>query len=184
MALAVGIGLEGSLEVHLRRCRTIVAAFAAAVFLPGPCMSQNQTDRQLVFSEQCLTEPSSECLSEMVIPAAKALDSPSTHLQGIAEALLLKGERDYAEQVLKAAIDLGFEGFATETGFGANSDSWTVSRISRLLNLLDENGLDDLILELVELLEDFLEQGHWQGETSFSSCVPGKIFLQKKVPRA
>ena len=27
-------------------------------------------------------------------------------------------------------------------------------------------------------------EGHWQGETSFSSCIPGKIFLQKKVPRA
>ncbi len=27
-------------------------------------------------------------------------------------------------------------------------------------------------------------EGHWQGETSFSSCVPGKIFLKKKVPRA
>jgi len=158
MALEVGIGLEGSLAVHLRRCRTVVAAFAAAVLLPEPGMSQSQTDRQLIFSEQCLTEPSSECLAQLVIPAATALDSPSTHLQGIAEALLLKGERDYAEQVLKAAIDLGFDGFSTETGFGANSDLWTVSRISRLLRLLDENGFDDLVLGVVELLERFLER--------------------------
>ncbi len=27
-------------------------------------------------------------------------------------------------------------------------------------------------------------EGHWQGETSFSSCVPGRIYLQKKIPRA
>lgn len=27
-------------------------------------------------------------------------------------------------------------------------------------------------------------EGHWQGETSFSDCVPGKIFLKKKIPRA
>ncbi len=27
-------------------------------------------------------------------------------------------------------------------------------------------------------------EGYWQGETSFSSCIPGKIFLQKTVPRA
>lgn len=27
-------------------------------------------------------------------------------------------------------------------------------------------------------------EGYWQGETSFSNCVPGKIYLQKKVPRA
>ena len=27
-------------------------------------------------------------------------------------------------------------------------------------------------------------EGHWQGETSFSTCVPGKIFLEKKIPRA
>ena len=29
-----------------------------------------------------------------------------------------------------------------------------------------------------------LLEGHWQGETSFSKCIPGKIFLQKIVPRA
>jgi len=27
-------------------------------------------------------------------------------------------------------------------------------------------------------------EGHWQGETSFSDCIPGRIYLKKKVPRA
>ena len=27
-------------------------------------------------------------------------------------------------------------------------------------------------------------EGFWQGNTSFSECVPGKIFLEKKIPRA
>ena len=27
-------------------------------------------------------------------------------------------------------------------------------------------------------------EGLWQGTTSFSSCIPGKIFLKKMVPRA
>ncbi len=27
-------------------------------------------------------------------------------------------------------------------------------------------------------------EGFWQGETSFSTCIPGKIFLKKQVPRA
>lgn len=27
-------------------------------------------------------------------------------------------------------------------------------------------------------------EGDWQGKTSFSSCIPGKIFLRKIVPRA
>lgn len=27
-------------------------------------------------------------------------------------------------------------------------------------------------------------EGYWQGKTSFSDCVPGKIFLKKKIPRA
>ncbi len=27
-------------------------------------------------------------------------------------------------------------------------------------------------------------EGHWQGVTSFSSCIPGKIFLKKSIPRA
>ena len=30
----------------------------------------------------------------------------------------------------------------------------------------------------------FYLEGHWQGETSFSKCVPGRIFLEKKEPRA
>ena len=27
-------------------------------------------------------------------------------------------------------------------------------------------------------------EGFWQGSTSFSQCIPGKIFLKKTVPRA
>ncbi len=27
-------------------------------------------------------------------------------------------------------------------------------------------------------------EGHWQGLTSFSSCIPGKVFLKRVVPRA
>ena len=27
-------------------------------------------------------------------------------------------------------------------------------------------------------------EGSWQGKTSFSTCVPGRIYLQKKIPRA
>lgn len=27
-------------------------------------------------------------------------------------------------------------------------------------------------------------EGHWQGITSFSSCIPGKIYLKKSIPRA
>jgi hypothetical protein len=27
-------------------------------------------------------------------------------------------------------------------------------------------------------------EGDWQGKTSFSTCIPGKIFLRKIVPRA
>ncbi len=92
----------------------------------------------------------------MVIPAAKVEDSPGTHLQGIAEILLTMGHRDFAAQLLEAAISTGFDGFGTESGFGANSDLWNLSRISRLLTLLDENGFRDLQLEVVDLLEEFL----------------------------
>lgn len=27
-------------------------------------------------------------------------------------------------------------------------------------------------------------EGFWQGKTSFSTCIPGKVFLKKQVPRA
>lgn len=27
-------------------------------------------------------------------------------------------------------------------------------------------------------------EGHWQGDTSFSSCIPGRIKLKRAVPRA
>ena len=27
-------------------------------------------------------------------------------------------------------------------------------------------------------------EGHWKGQTSFSTCAPGRVYLQKKVPRA
>lgn len=27
-------------------------------------------------------------------------------------------------------------------------------------------------------------EGFWQGKTSFSTCIPGKVFLKKQIPRA
>ena len=27
-------------------------------------------------------------------------------------------------------------------------------------------------------------EGNWQGDTSFGTCIPGKIFLKKTIPRA
>ena len=39
-------------------------------------------------------------------------------------------------------------------------------------------------LKLEQKENIFHLEGHWQGETSFSTCVPGRIYLQKKIPRA
>ena len=30
----------------------------------------------------------------------------------------------------------------------------------------------------------WLLEGFWQGNTTFSDCIPGKVYLEKKVPRA
>ncbi|MCB0704710.1 MAG: hypothetical protein KDC34_05345 [Saprospiraceae bacterium] len=32
--------------------------------------------------------------------------------------------------------------------------------------------------------EEFILEGYWQGKTSFSECIPGKILLRRGVPRA
>ncbi|MEO1628416.1 MAG: hypothetical protein AAFV25_24935, partial [Bacteroidota bacterium] len=32
--------------------------------------------------------------------------------------------------------------------------------------------------------DDWVIEGYWQGDTNFSACVPGRIFLRKTSPRA
>ena len=39
-------------------------------------------------------------------------------------------------------------------------------------------------LKLIQRDSNVHLEGHWQGKTSFSTCVPGRVYLQKKVPRA
>jgi tetratricopeptide (TPR) repeat protein len=133
-----------------------IAVLATGAMLSAQVLAQGPADPPTSSEEQCLSAPDRDCLAGKVIPAAMAQDSPGIRLQEIAEALLSRGERDYAEQVLWAALGIGFDGFGTTTGLGANSDLWTVSRISRFLQLLDENDFVDLQLGTIDLLEDFL----------------------------
>lgn len=46
---------------------------------------------------------------------------------------------------------------------------WCIKRGQLLLNT------DDEVWKL---------EGFWQGDTEYSSCIPGKVFLKKSVPRA
>lgn len=32
--------------------------------------------------------------------------------------------------------------------------------------------------------EEWILEGYWQGTTSFSDCIPGKVYLTKEIPRA
>jgi len=140
--------------------RAIIATFLLAVFAwtPTQGVSEEPTNIHPVSKQECLSSPSSECLIALAIKVAKSQDSPGTLLQEVSETLLQQGQRERARLVLGDAIGLGFDAFSTETGFGANSDLWAVSRLSRLLELLEENGFRDLQLRVVSLLEDFLER--------------------------
>lgn len=61
-------------------------------------------------------------------------------------------------------------------------------RDEKILDHEELNGMEWCMKKYQLMLKkegDVLKmEGHWQGETSFSSCVPGKIYLQKTVPRA
>lgn len=145
---------------HFGRFRAIVAAiaFLASAWVPTIVLSEETVGNYPVWEEECLEFPSSECLLTLAIKVAKSEDSPGTLLKEVSEALLQQGERERAELVLDDAIGLGFDAFRTETGFGANSDLWTVSRLSRLLTFLNEKDFRDLQLEVVALLEEFVER--------------------------
>ena len=58
----------------------------------------------------------------------------------------------------------------------------------KILDHLELHGMEWCIKTYQLLLKqngDVLRlEGHWQGKTSFSTCVPGRIFLKKTVPRA
>jgi tetratricopeptide (TPR) repeat protein len=145
-------------RTHFCRFRAVAAtiAFVVSAWVPTIGLSEETINNYPVSEENCLAFPSSECLLALAIKVAKSEDSPGTLLHEVSEVLLQQGERERAELVLGDAIGLGFDAFSTETGFGANSDSWTVSRLSRLLALLNDNGFRDLQLEVVAVLEDFL----------------------------
>ena len=147
-------------RAHFGRFRAIAAAITFVVFAWAPTIGlpEETVSNYLVSEEECFESPSSECLLALAIKVAKSEDSPGTLLQQVSEVLLQQGKRERAELVLSDAIGLGFGAFSTETGFGANSDLWTLSRLSRLLTLLNENGFRDLQLEVVALLEKFLER--------------------------
>lgn len=147
-------------RAHFGHLRAIIACVALVAFawVPTIGLSEETVSSYLVSEEECFESPSSECLLVLAIERAKSEDSPGTLLQEVSEILLQQGERQRAELVLSDAIGLGFDAFSTETGFGANSDLWTVSRLSRLLTLLNENSFRDLQLEVVALLEEFLER--------------------------
>jgi tetratricopeptide (TPR) repeat protein len=142
------------------RFRAIAAAiaFVASAWVPTIGLSEEAINNYPGSEEECLASPTSECLLALAIKIAKSEDSPGTLMQELSEVLLQQGERERAKLVLGDAIGLGFDAFSAETGFGANSDLWTVSRLSRLLTLLNENGFRDLQLEVVALLDDFLER--------------------------
>lgn len=65
-----------------------------------------------------------------------------------------------------------------------------------LLMITDMNIIDDKISEGMEWClktyqlvrkvkaQQLILEGRWQGKTSFSSCIPGKITLRKVEPRA
>lgn len=69
-----------------------------------------------------------------------------------------------------------------------HSDIFLELKDEKILEHEELQGMEWCIKKYQLLLKQrdstLLLEGHWQGETSFGSCVPGKIFLEKKVPRA
>lgn len=143
----------------MKHHRGIIATLVAALGLSNPLWAQGEAGSQPTSPEMCLITPDPGCMNSLVIPDALAQDSPGVRLQEMAESLLERGEQAYARQLLEAAIEIGFDGFSTTTGFGANSDLWTVSRIGRFLDLLEQNGFADLQRATIDMLDGFVE-GH------------------------
>lgn len=59
---------------------------------------------------------------------------------------------------------------------------------TRIINSKENDGIEwcDKSYQLVYKIEEKQKvlEGHWQGNTSFSTCTPGKIFLKKQIIRA
>jgi len=59
---------------------------------------------------------------------------------------------------------------------------------TEILNHEELEGMEWCIKSYQLLLKknggDWSLEGHWQGNTSFSSCIPGRILLKRAIPRA
>lgn len=69
-----------------------------------------------------------------------------------------------------------------------HSDIYLSLKDSELLDNRVNEGMEWCLkkYQLVFKIKDgqYHLEGFWQGKTSFSTCIPGKVFLEKKVPRA
>lgn len=82
-------------------------------------------------------------------------------------------EKIYAEMNLKGQIQKDGSIQITET---------------KLLDYKEFEGMEwcikDMELKLSRFKKTWIMEGNWKGQTSFGSCIPGRIFLKKIVPRA
>lgn len=69
-----------------------------------------------------------------------------------------------------------------------HSGVFTQIKDTRIIDSNEKDGIEwcDKSYQLVYKLKEKEKvlEGHWQGTTSFSTCVPGKIFLKKQIIRA
>jgi hypothetical protein len=70
-----------------------------------------------------------------------------------------------------------------------HSGMLALMRDVRIVNKKERQGMEwcsktyQLIYSKIGTNTEKLD-GHWQGFTSFSSCIPGKVFLRRMRPRA
>jgi hypothetical protein len=69
-----------------------------------------------------------------------------------------------------------------------NNEIYLELKDSDILNSKVNDGMEWCLKEyqLVFKMKNGIPnlEGFWQGKTSFSTCIPGKVFLVKQVPRA
>jgi hypothetical protein len=82
-------------------------------------------------------------------------------------------EKIYAEMILKGKINKNGSVDIVET---------------KLVDYKEFEGMEwcikNMKLNLNSSTNTWTLEGNWEGNTSFGSCIPGKIYLKKIVPRA
>ena len=108
----------------------------------------------------------------------------------------LHSEYDLTMKIVQSGSDIigrsiiSIDGMFVEMEIRGSVHSGIFTQINdtRIIDSKEKDGIEwcDKSYQLIYKVKEKVKtlEGHWQGNTSFSICTPGKIFLKKQVVRA